>query len=69
MSDHISSVSKSSFLSICDLRRIRNTLDLSVVIVCDIEISIKIAVDNELLNAEVNAAIFISLNLSGDEYS
>jgi len=27
MSDHISSVSKSSFLSIRDLRRIRNTLD------------------------------------------
>jgi len=29
MSDHISSVSKSCFLSIRDLRRIRNTLDLS----------------------------------------
>jgi len=28
MSDHISSVSKSCFLSIRDLRRIRNTLDL-----------------------------------------
>jgi len=29
MSDHISSVSKSSFLSIRDLRRIRNTLEFS----------------------------------------
>jgi len=29
MSDHISSVSKSCFLSIRDLRRIRNTLDFS----------------------------------------
>jgi len=31
MSDHISSVSESCFLSIRDLRRIRNTLDLPTV--------------------------------------
>jgi len=30
MSDHISSIPKSCFLSIRDLRRIRNTLDLSI---------------------------------------
>jgi len=29
MSDHISSISKSCFLSIRDLRRIRNTVDLT----------------------------------------
>jgi len=29
MSDHISSMSKSCFLSICDLRRIRNIIDLT----------------------------------------
>jgi len=31
MSDHISSLSKSCFLSIRDLRRIRNTIDLPTV--------------------------------------
>jgi len=59
MSDHISLVSKSCFLSIRDLRRIRNTLDLSTAR----------AIETSLIHAELYYCNSLFLNLPQSQLS
>jgi len=54
MSDHISSISKSRFLSIRDLRRIRNTIDLTTAK----------TIATSLIHSEVDYCNSLYLNLS-----